>query len=109
MKEKVLQFINELINTYKYKPLPRDLSEIVRKKYEKYIPNYLKKAKIKLYILLAFFLFVADLKELLLEIMAHISNFLQNKPTQKILLLNRGNNIVLKKDIKKLLNIFGIE
>ena len=47
MKEKVLQFINELINTYKYKPLPRDLSEIVRKKYEKYIPNYLKESQNK--------------------------------------------------------------
>lgn len=45
MREKVLSFINELVKTYKYKPLPNDLSKIVREKYEKYIPAYIKESQ----------------------------------------------------------------
>lgn len=45
MREKVLSFINELVKTYKYKSLPNDLSKIVREKYEKYIPAYIKESQ----------------------------------------------------------------
>lgn len=45
MREKILSFINELVKTYKYKPLPSDLSKIVREKYEKYIPAYIKESQ----------------------------------------------------------------
>lgn len=42
MRNKILAFIDELVKTYKYKPLPPDLSKTAREIYKKYTPAYLQ-------------------------------------------------------------------